>query len=243
MNALSQPFAALILSAAVLPWMASAETPAASSNTVIGPNVMLADGADALMRGDWERGVQLTQMGLTFAVSQQDRASALANLCAGFAALKQYQRALVTLRQSIALVSDNWRTLRARGRGQGLGRSKVAARYSARAQLNPGFGFGREDARDCPRNENSGRSGWTCWVLISLIPTTASRLAVPIPPLNASRRCTRHSRGVTPWKRRSARNNVERESNPTCFTMSSTANSVPRSRRAATVVRLRCRYS
>ena len=55
MNALSQPFAALILSAAVLPWMASAETPAASSNTVIGPNVMLADGADALMRGDWER--------------------------------------------------------------------------------------------------------------------------------------------------------------------------------------------
>ena len=45
MNALSQPFAALILSAAVLPWMASAETPAASSNTVIGPNVMLADGA------------------------------------------------------------------------------------------------------------------------------------------------------------------------------------------------------
>jgi hypothetical protein len=46
MNALSQPFAALILSAALLPSMAAAETPAASSNTVIGPNVMLADGAE-----------------------------------------------------------------------------------------------------------------------------------------------------------------------------------------------------
>ena len=85
---LSQPpFAALILSvaiAAALPRIACAETPAASSNTVIGPNVMLADGADALMKGDWQRGVQLTQMGLAFAISQQDRASGLANLCAGF---------------------------------------------------------------------------------------------------------------------------------------------------------------
>src|ERR1044072_6838710 len=109
MNALSQPFAALILSAALLPSMAAAETPAASSNTVIGPNVMLADGVAALMRGDWERGVQLTQMGLTFAVSQQDRASALANLCAGFPALKNYQRALEECDQSIGLVSGHRR--------------------------------------------------------------------------------------------------------------------------------------
>ena len=139
MNALSQPFAALIFSAALLPWMASAETPAASANTVIGPNVMLADGAEALMRGDWERGVQLTQMGLTFAVSQQDRASALANLCAGFAALKKYQRALENCDQSIALVADNWRTWQNRAAANlGLGKVDESLRDIQRGlQINP----------------------------------------------------------------------------------------------------------
>jgi tetratricopeptide (TPR) repeat protein len=139
MNALSQPFAALLLSAAALPWMACAESPAAGANTVIGPNVMLADGAEALMRGDWERGVQLTQMGLTFAVSEQDRASALANLCAGFAGLKQYQRALDNCDQSIALVSDNWRTWQNRAAANlGLGRIEESLRDIQRGlQLNP----------------------------------------------------------------------------------------------------------
>ena len=139
MNALFQPFAALILSAALLPSMASGETPAASSNTVIGPNTMLADGAEALMRGDWQRGVQLTQMGLTFAISQQDRASALANLCAGFAGLRQYQRALEHCDQSIALVSDNWRTWQNRAAANlGLGRIEESLRDIQRGlQLNP----------------------------------------------------------------------------------------------------------
>jgi len=139
MNALSQPFAALILSAALLPWTVAAETPAASSNTVIGPNVMLADGAEALMRGDWQRGIQLTQMGLTFAVTQQDRASALANLCAGFAALKQYQRALEHCDKSIELVSDNWRTWQNRAAANlGLGKIEESLRDIQRGlQLNP----------------------------------------------------------------------------------------------------------
>src|ERR1044072_6076537 len=139
MNALSQPFAALIISAALLPWMASAEAPAASSNTVIGPNVMLADGAEALMHGDWQRGIQLTQMGLTFAISQQDRASALANLCAGFAALKQYARALEHCDQSIAIVDDNWRTWQNRAAANlGLGKVEEALRDIQRGlQLNP----------------------------------------------------------------------------------------------------------
>ena len=147
MNALSKPFSALILSAALLlsalaaalPSTASAETPSASSNTVIGPNVMLADGAEALMRGDWERGVQLTQMGLTFAISQQDRASALANLCAGFAALKKYQRALEHCDQSIALVPDNWRTWQNRAAANlGLGKIEESLRDIQRGlQINP----------------------------------------------------------------------------------------------------------
>jgi tetratricopeptide (TPR) repeat protein len=143
MNALSKPLsAALILSTAMvaaLPSMTLAETPGASSNTVIGPNVMLADGAEALMRGDWARGVQLTQMGLTFAISQQDRASGLANLCAGFAALKQYQRALEHCDKSIELESDNWRTWQNRAAANlGLGKVEDSLRDIQRGlQINP----------------------------------------------------------------------------------------------------------
>ena len=91
------------------------------------------------MRGDWQRGVQLTQMGLTFAISQQDRASALANLCAGFAGLKQYQRALEHCDQSIELVSDNWRTWQNRAAANlGLGKIEESLRDIQRGlQLNP----------------------------------------------------------------------------------------------------------
>jgi len=138
MNALCK----LTLSAALLtalPSVACAETPAATSNTVIGPNVMLADGAEALMHGEWQRGIQLTQMGMAFAISQQDRASALANLCAGFAALKEYQRALEYCDQSIAIVDDNWRTWQNRAAAHlGLGKIEESLRDIQRGlQLNP----------------------------------------------------------------------------------------------------------
>jgi len=132
----------LTLSAALLtalPSFACAETPAATANTVIGPNVMLSDGAEALLHGEWQRGIQLTQMGMTFAISQQDRASALANLCAGFAALKQYQRALEHCDQSIALVEDNWRTWQNRAAAHlGLGKVEESLQDIQRGlQLNP----------------------------------------------------------------------------------------------------------
>jgi tetratricopeptide (TPR) repeat protein len=125
--------------AVTLPSLALAETPASSSNTVIGPNVMLADGAEALMRGDWDRGIQLTQMGLTFAMSQQDKASALANLCAGFAALKQYKRALEHCDQSLQISDDNWRTWQNRAAANlGLGKIEESLRDIQRGlQINP----------------------------------------------------------------------------------------------------------
>jgi tetratricopeptide (TPR) repeat protein len=99
--------AALIGNAAVAQ---TTESYTAHSSTVIGANAMLSDGASALMQGDWERGIQLTQLGLASPLSKEDRASALANLCAGHAALKQYKRALEYCDQSIAIASDNWRT-------------------------------------------------------------------------------------------------------------------------------------
>ena len=136
MNALVVLSAAL---AAALPSLTLAQAPAASSNTVIGPNVMLADGAEALMRGEWERGIQLTQMGLTFAISQHDRASALANLCAGFAALKQYARALEHCDKSIEISDDNWRTWQNRAAANlGLGKIDESMRDIQRGlQINP----------------------------------------------------------------------------------------------------------
>ncbi len=136
MNALVALTAALV---ATLPSVALAETPSASSNTVIGPNVMLADGAEALLRGEWQRGIQLTQMGLTFAISSEDRASALANLCAGFTQLKQYQRALEHCDKSIKIVDDNWRTWQNRAAANlGLGKVEESLRDIQRGlQINP----------------------------------------------------------------------------------------------------------
>jgi tetratricopeptide (TPR) repeat protein len=83
--------------------------PAASSNTVLGPNAMLADGALALMNGQWEKGIQLTLMGLSGVASNDDRAAGYANLCAGYVAIKKYDRALQNCDQSLAIVAGNWR--------------------------------------------------------------------------------------------------------------------------------------
>ena len=83
--------------------------PAASSNTVLGPNAMLADGALALMNGQWEKGIQLTLMGLGGTASNVDRAAGHANLCAGYVATKKYERALQNCDQSLAIIPGNWR--------------------------------------------------------------------------------------------------------------------------------------
>lgn len=83
--------------------------PAANSNTVLGPNAMLSDGALALLNKQWERGIQLTMMGLDDTVSSKDRAVGYANLCAGYIALKKYERALESCDRSLELADDNWR--------------------------------------------------------------------------------------------------------------------------------------
>lgn len=122
---------------------AAAEPPtstmASNSNTVIGANAMLSDGATAMMNGDWERGIQLTQLGLSTTVAPEDKAAALANLCAGFTALKKYQRALEHCDQSLAISANNWRTWQNRAAANlGLGRIEESLRDVQRGlQLNP----------------------------------------------------------------------------------------------------------
>jgi tetratricopeptide (TPR) repeat protein len=84
----------------------SAEEP----KTVIGPsNVLLADGADALLARDAERGVSLTLKGLNFRTSERDRNSAWANLCAGYVMLEKPDEALAWCNKVIEADDDNWR--------------------------------------------------------------------------------------------------------------------------------------
>lgn len=82
----------------------------ASSITVIGPNQMLADGAEALRRGDYQEGVALTLEGLNRPTAPIDAAAGLANLCAGYVGLGQYELALAKCNQSLELNPTNWRT-------------------------------------------------------------------------------------------------------------------------------------
>ena len=95
------------------------------SISVLGPpNRELFDGAQSLERGDFVRGVALTQAGLKSpGVSRDDRAAGECNLCAGYAALRNWDLALAHCVASIELNPDNWRTYNNRaaayvGRGE-----------------------------------------------------------------------------------------------------------------------------
>lgn len=111
----------------------------ASSNTVIGANAMLSEGASALLSGDWQRGLDLTQLGLSQAVSQEDRAAGLANMCAGHAALRQFDKGLEYCNQSLAIAEGNWRTWQNRAACYlGLGRIEESLRDLQRGlEINP----------------------------------------------------------------------------------------------------------
>jgi tetratricopeptide (TPR) repeat protein len=110
-----------------------------NSNTVIGANAMLSEGAQALISGDWKRGLELTQIGLSQSVSQQDRAAGLANMCAGHAALRQYDKGLDYCNQSLAISDDNWRAWQNRAAcNLGLGKIEESLRDLQRGlELNP----------------------------------------------------------------------------------------------------------
>jgi tetratricopeptide (TPR) repeat protein len=135
--ALSRTFAIALLAAGGFAFAQPSDE--MHSSTVLGANAMLSEGAAALMREDWKRGIELTQLGLTTVLSADDRAAALANLCAGFAALKDYKTALGYCDQSVAIIDSNWRTWQNRAAANlGLGNFEEALRDIQRGlQLNP----------------------------------------------------------------------------------------------------------
>jgi tetratricopeptide (TPR) repeat protein len=103
------PLLVLLVSAAY------AQTPAAQSGavakTVVGPdNADLADGAAALMAGDAEAGVRLTERGLRSANSVRDRIAGYSNLCAGFVMLERLDEALQACNRALELDDGHWRS-------------------------------------------------------------------------------------------------------------------------------------
>ncbi len=88
---------------------AHAESNAAVSSTTLRNDSYLNAGAHAMMRNQFELGVQLTHLALEQTLDNYERATALSNLCAGYAQLKKFATALAFCNQSIILDKDNWR--------------------------------------------------------------------------------------------------------------------------------------
>lgn len=117
-----------------------AEPPSSlGSSTVLGRNAMLADGSIALVNRQWERGIQLTLLGLQESVSNDDRAAGYSNLCGAYVATEQYELALENCDRSIAISETNWRAWQNRAAANlKLGRIEASMRDIERGlAINP----------------------------------------------------------------------------------------------------------
>jgi tetratricopeptide (TPR) repeat protein len=97
------------LAAGAIGAQASDRTDRAQSRTVLGSNEYLAQGAEQIRARQYDEGIRLTTLGLAQAASINERAAALSNLCAAFAAKGNADQAIDYCTQSIALREDNWR--------------------------------------------------------------------------------------------------------------------------------------
>lgn len=90
---------------------ASAVWAQADSRTIIGAgNEFLSAGAFAIRMSQYDEGIRLTQLGLTrYQPSRADRAAALSNLCAAYAAKGDPNVAIDFCTQSLDIDGGNWR--------------------------------------------------------------------------------------------------------------------------------------
>ena len=80
------------------------------SKVVIGPrNLDLAEGAQELMAGNAEDGVELTLRGLATAQGKREKDSALSNLCAGYIMLNDLDSAMTYCNQLLLSNDRHWR--------------------------------------------------------------------------------------------------------------------------------------
>lgn len=88
----------------------AADDGATASKTVIGPrNPDLTNGAQALLAGDIERGIRLTEAGLKLAHGRRERQAGLENLCAGYVMLEKYDAALEPCNNAVTENDQSWR--------------------------------------------------------------------------------------------------------------------------------------
>ena len=81
------------------------------SKTVLGPrNPPLAEGAQAMLAGDFEQGVRLTLVGLQMSTGPRDDKAAHSNLCAGYLVLRQLETALEHCNWVLERDDRHWRS-------------------------------------------------------------------------------------------------------------------------------------
>ncbi|MGI9342516.1 MAG: tetratricopeptide repeat protein [Gammaproteobacteria bacterium] len=105
-----------------------------ASASILGANESLAAGSRALLLGEYETGVRLTEKGLKLVSHRHERARALSNLCAGYTGLRQHDKALAACDAALKLNSQNWRIYNNRSLALlGLGRVVEARQVLAAA--------------------------------------------------------------------------------------------------------------
>jgi tetratricopeptide (TPR) repeat protein len=91
-------------------WPQLGEQPADSRTVLGGGNELLAAGADAIRAGFYDEGIRLTNLGLQRPNNTElDRAAALSNLCAAYAAKRLPDMAIEYCTQSLAINERSWR--------------------------------------------------------------------------------------------------------------------------------------
>jgi len=109
------------------------------ARSVFGTNPYMSDGATALMMGNYEKGVELTRLGLNDILSTEERVTLLSNLCAGYVGLKEFDTAIYYCNRSLELDPDNWRALQNRAAAySGIGQvTKALTDVERGLELNP----------------------------------------------------------------------------------------------------------
>lgn len=113
MKTLAATLAAVVASAALF-----AATPAQAvgqQTTWQRPAGLVTAGAEAIENGRTDRGIELTERAMKRRLSKRDRATALSNLCAGYAAKRDVERALPACDQAVGAGETDWRAFNNRG--------------------------------------------------------------------------------------------------------------------------------
>ncbi len=94
---------------------------------VIGANPDLVQGAFELRMGNYEEGIQLTLQGFRGPLDSRDREAALNNLCAGYTATGEYDKAIHICDLALSRNDRAWRTYNNRALAHlGLGNLEAA---------------------------------------------------------------------------------------------------------------------